>query len=416
MIRCFFLAGYDVEAAHVEEHHKRGAKRNSSFIRHRTGASAPPSGPVALVENLCARCTMVHVLYIVTQYPEQFEGKEAEVLTFREGVTSTQLKTMMVILKQRNKVTGKCMLDFSSVLNALLVQQAKSSTLPTNYENLKRWKTSVSPVDIEWVVQCLKCSALAFRSQSESRPRQGDCQSCSENLDEQLRANRGISIHISLVAQIKSYLTRGYLQALAKDFEKFARDCPRGAFYDNVIRDGNVPISAGTDGSNLFGWVKGRTLYPVIVFFENIPTSYQTRFPVAVMIYGGVVEEKPSPKFCYDILDEDIEEFNASPPEWQPGVTKRLCLIKVHADAPEKALVLRQIQYNGRFSCPMCMVEGHSFGGKIRFPNLHHQQPSEIRDEASRLACAETLSELWDEDPMIKHFKGINGLPIHHSR
>ncbi len=177
----------------------------------------------------------------------------------------------------------------------------------------------------------------------------------------------------------------------------------------------------GSDDAAFTKW-KSNMLYPVVTFFLNIPPCYWNKFPLLHCFYCGPTCNKAPEELFHASALKMINEYNRNPLEWPDGTKKKLRIINNSGDALEKAKVLRQVPHHGKHSCFFCLVRGEAEPGstKLKYGQLFHQQPSELRSEKQRLEYAEKfkqLMDLWEEgllsgrepDPVF----GVKGIPFY---
>lgn len=345
----------------------------------------------------------------------QIENTPGNVLVFKKTVTDFCIWAMMLAILAKHKISRHCLIDIFRMLNTLFV--SKKPVFPQHWDSLKRALTKLIPVKSQWVVYCSTCEEIVFKGLLKRVPRQATCPACGANLKKDLEEGKGLMVSIPMKDQIKSYLDAGHLRILINDLKNSSEDQNHGELHRRAMADNKVPIRIGSDGAPLTKWPQ-KSIYPIVAFFSDLPPPYQRRFPILIAVYCGQTKNKPHPLILYKLLKQDLESVNGAGLTWVDGSRLDLEVTMVNADNPEMALVLQQ-RTSGYYSCPTCLIKGEQLEEEenttVRFTELVHEHPSQLRTRHHRLLCAEKINDHEEETGEIQEIAGVQGYPLLHS-
>lgn len=341
-------------------------------------------------------------------------------------------------VKVRHGLSDEALFSLMEGENASLDRKTVSRYLPVSLYRTGKQLDGLIPFTYKYVTYCPKCESLVSTS---SKPlKEAECTVCGDNLSN-LLSNGGCHFVILPVRkQIEQYCLRPKFQSLIRKFSSVKYGKLRGPLHDGLLEAGHFSLTIATDGATLSKW-SHTTLFPIFLFFNNLPVSYQVVYPVLCALYCGHSRYCPPRHVFFKFLVEELRELEQNHIVWtdDTGVERRsltyvtLCC----TDAVEKAKVMNHKGHGGYYSCPYCKYEGenvqreatslfprrrgvrgeiisgpsttvsrqtHETGraagggrrranvGRVKYPKLLHEGPSvEWRDPKERVAIGEEI-------------------------
>lgn len=340
---------------------------------------------------------------------------------------------------------------------------------------VSQWRTGKEiqgflPFHYKYVTYCPSCSSIIGRS--SELVKEGICGTCGSNFSDVLSQGGGHFIVFPVRKQIEAYCTRPKFQALVRKFKGARFGKVQGPLHRGVIDKGHLSVTVATDGAVLSKW-SNTTLFPIVLFFNNIPVSYQVVYPVLCALYCGPTRFSPPRHVFFKYLVDELRELEENPIFWKydTGMPVRslsyvtLCC----SDAPEKAKLMNHKGHGGYYSCPYCKYKGELVvkdpssvfpprpsgkkakkprerrksggnenpnkeseegtqgtsnapnqnqkrqGGKVKFPKLNHKQPIfPIRDPKERIRVGEELVKKLKEkgETETEEKEGVLGIGV----
>jgi len=313
-------------------------------------------------------------------------------------------------------------MDPSTVLRPLPVSMYKTSKELDGF----------IPFHFKFVTYCPKCETIL--KTSTQCPKQAECHECGDDLTELLLKGGGMFVVLPVRKQIEAYCSRPKFQSLVKKFRQSKHGKLSGPTHDGVVDQGHFSLTVATDGAVLSKWSK-TTLFPIFMFFNNIPISYQVVYPILCALFCGPSRFSPPRHVFFKFLVEELRSLECSPINWKydtgENVTSLAFVTLCCTDAVEKAKVMNHKGHSGYYSCPYCKYKGEvvsvdpasSFptknkgkggggkGGKIKFPKLNHEHPvMEWRQGKERVEIGERIVRSLAEESFQGNFTGVDGV------
>ena len=354
---------------------------------------------------------------------------EEEVLACQVSIKMSSNLTDAAFLRQINFIS-----------RGLLLKRHK---LPQSRYKVTKQLKKLSRITPTWVAYCPIC--LGIVSETPEKPQTGTCDKgpdCNKyDLKEDLAAGNCLFMSLSIKEQIKSYLKNKNFRHVIRKFSKMKGSHLGGKLHKGLIEAGHFDLSLGIDAGQMHNF-SGKQILPAVLFFNNLPVSWQLRFPILAALWTGQSGKKYQPPrnlFLQKMQEELRRLGTVEEVEWRDDLGKtwrsKTFLTTVLSDGPEKADLLNQVGTAAAYACPFCFVKGkilrrekypHIFlitnkmrkttGKKyihgIRFPKLIHVKKCRWRESQERLAMglAAARKRLALKDTNY-HNKGIKGLP-----
>lgn len=265
-----------------------------------------------------------------------------------------ELWAILFGLYYAHRMSRHLLFDLCRAVNAML-DESSVFRFPNTLDTVQSHMKSMIPIKSHWVIFCEDCQKICREVISDEQPKSGVCHHCGKDLKEDLNKGIGIFKTIPVKDQVESFVKNTSMEAAMKEYAKLDKFITRGRFYEAVREAGNFPVSIGSDATPISEW-GSKTLYPIILFFQELPPSLQARYPILVAVYCGQTKNKPPPHLMYGILKRELRSLRENPIV-SDGVSKCLDPIFAQADCPEKGSVLNQ-HTSVYFACHVCLEPG----------------------------------------------------------
>ena len=262
-------------------------------------------------------------------------------------------------------------------------------------------------------------------------------------------------VTVGIQEQIESYLKQDKFRSMIFSGTQNQRGLISGTMHQGIIRKGDFDMFFCMDACPLYKRTNDCIL-PAVLFFNNLPVSYQTKYPIIAGLFVGPSQRKPPRQIFLQAMEQDFQRLGKTGIKWTSASGKefdsKVFLTVCGSDAQEKCIILNHVGPTGYFSCPFCIMKGVSIGpdnfkevfdpnnifrrsaanvpkkqteaGKqppqkkttARYPVLLSEVGDDhrVRTSQSRLTMGEKV-EKWNKNKTpynTQHTDGIKGLPV----
>jgi len=326
---------------------------------------------------------------------------------------------------------------FTKQINFMLnsMKEKKFSKLPQTRAKVREdLERIMQKIPVTHVVFCPTCNFIC--DESTKRPTDANCPKCKINLKKEVMNGRAMFMTLSIKKQIKGYLKQKKFCSLLRRFSKMKHKHMNGKMHRRLIKAGHFDLSLGIDAAQLHR-KQGKSFLPAVLFFNNLPATWQLKFPILAALWtGGTKHKPPRSVFLKPMLAELRTLGTCQTIRWKEDtgryVKSKVFLTTVISDAPEKAELLNQ-KGSGTYACPYCYIVGQTLTaeenervfdpenafrktqgttkvGGTRYPSFRRYKwrDSKKRMELGRKVARRRVSK---SDPKYE-LKGIKGLPV----
>ena len=276
-----------------------------------------------------------------------------------------------VAIKISSNMTDACFKRHINMIAKGLTD--KRHNLPQTRHKVSKQLHKLSKIKPTWAVYCPKC--LRIISETSQKPTDVKCKgpTCNNySLKQELAEGKCLFLYLSIKDQIKSYLKNKAFRHVLKKFAKMKWNHLNGKLHKRLIKEGNFDLSLGIDAGQLHQFSNKQVL-PAVLFFNNLPVSWQLRFPILAAIWTGSSkkEDQPPRNVFLQRMVEELRKLGKTDFDWEDNSGKkhrsRAFLTTIISDAPEKAEMMNHIGVSGYYGCPFCTAPGRTLF-KDRFP------------------------------------------------
>jgi ribosomal protein S27E len=243
--------------------------------------------------------------------------------------------------------------------NASMVQKTVHKALPVRKWQVSKQLQGFIPFHFKFVTYCPKCENII--ETSDEPLKEVDCDGCGYDLKDTLAEGGAYFIVFPIRKQIEAYCSRPKFQTLVRKFRTVKYGKVNGYLHANTIESGHFNLTIATDGATLSKWSQ-TTLFPIVLFFNNIPISYQVVFPIICALYCGPSNLSPPRHVFFKFLVDELRDLEVNPIEWKYDtgvpVTSLTYVTICCSDGPEKAKLMNHRAHGGYYSCPYCKYKG----------------------------------------------------------
>ena len=316
--------------------------------------------------------------------------------------------------------------------NASMDPDSVLRPLPVSMYKTSKELDGFIPFHFKYVTYCPKCETVI--KTSTQCLKQAECHECGDDLTDLLLKGGCTFIVLPVRKQIEAYCSRPKFQSLVRKFRQAKHGKLMGPTHEGVVEDGHFSLTVATDGAVLSKWSK-TTLFPIFMFFNNIPISYQVVYPILCALYCGPSRFSPPRHVFFKYLVEELRSLECNPIQWKyengQRVTSFSFVTLCCTDAVEKAKVMNHKGHSGYYSCPYCKYKGEAVssdpassyptkpkgkggggkGSKIKFPKLNHEEPiMDWRQGKERVQIGERIVRSLAENSPQGNFQGVDGV------
>lgn len=317
-----------------------------------------------------------------------------------------------------------------------------SGDLPKTRYAAEKCLKETSAIKATYVVYCPKCLEICETGLT-STPKEGKCKNseCNFDLKDELAKGNCFFLTLPVKDQIESYLKDKKFAAIVRKFGLMHESHMNGELHKGIVRGGHFDLSLGIDAAQLNRSV-GKSILPCVLFFNNIPVSWQLRYPLLAALWTGPSTNKPPRQVFLKFVQAELRVLGTVGHEikWTDDLkiphASLVFLTTVISDGPEKSDLMNHIGCSGTFACPFCFAKGvtltkeaypevfdesNPFRRTIgttkiqgkKFPFLPQKDKFRVRTAAGRLAQGRNVARKQIQLKKPKYSEeGIKGLPI----
>jgi hypothetical protein len=303
----------------------------------------------------------------------------------------------------------------------------------------KKELLQVCSFEPEFVVYCCLCNDILKRDKTYQTT--GFCPTCEVDLSARLRDGQCQFATLPIRTQIEMYLKNKQCARIFRKFREMTWSHMNGSMHKDIVTKGDIDLSLCIDGAQLNNRM-GRGFMPALLVFNNVPVSFQLRFPILAAIFGGKKSHCPPRSVFLTDMAAELRELGEEPVDWFDDLgnkqRSRVFLTTVITDHLEKTFMMNHASHGTKYGCPFCLIEGkmiaagqfphalrkHRFrktagktriGGGHRFPDLRHNQRLGVFPPRSSQERLRIGLEVAEEQQVSEDFtfdkKGIKGIP-----
>nr|XP_050026874.2 uncharacterized protein LOC126522173 isoform X1 [Dermacentor andersoni] len=204
------------------------------------------------------------------------------------------------------------------------------------------------------------------------------CQACQADMKVSLLNNAGCFFSILNIKQQIGQSIAKFKDLLFAQMEKIEQglqcdsvsDITSGAFYKSLRQSGKIShkdltLTFNTDGSPVYKSSKA-SVWPIQFTINELPPGVRRQSPVLAGLWFG--HKHPDMMVFMDKFVEALQAVGTV--VWQHGtetVRSKVHSICCSVDAPARAAVTNQTQFNGRFGCCWCLTCAEQIEGTPRY-------------------------------------------------
>lgn len=300
----------------------------------------------------------------------------------------------LLAVKIRHGLSDEAFFALLEGENASMISSSVTRTLPVSMYKTSKELDGYVPFHFKYVTYCPKCETIIDTTSKALK--EAKCLNCGDDLRPLLAKGLCTFVVVPVRKQIEAYCSRPKFRSLVRKFRCAKHGRPQGDLHRGVVDEGHFDVTVATDGAVLSKWSK-TTLFPIFLFFNNIPISYQVVYPVLCALYCGPSNMTPPRHVFFSFLVEELRNLEVEPIIWEydngEKVESLTFVTMCATDAVEKAKVMNHKGHSGYFSCPYCKYKGRSVvrkatslfpvrpgmkatsnnTGKVKFPKLLHE-------------------------------------------
>jgi hypothetical protein len=300
----------------------------------------------------------------------------------------------------------------------------------------KKILSAAKAINPTFVVYCPFCETILNRS--ENFQTEGSCPDCEVDLQDQLCDGHCQFVTLSVREQIESYLKNKRFTRLLRKFRKYTECHMNGILHEGIISKGDFDLTFYEDGAQLNNKM-GRAFMPALFLFNNIPISFQLRYPIVAAIYGGRKKYAPPRSVFLNDMAEELRKLAEDPIKYTDDKGNEMeslvfmpCVLTDHL---EKQFLMNHAMHNTKFACPFCLIKGRiirvknfgptfankqfrkttsdkAIGGGHRFIQRSRLKRFPMRDSNQRVQIGIEVAEEQQRTGNFKHEnQGIKGIP-----
>jgi hypothetical protein len=301
--------------------------------------------------------------------------------------------------------------------------------LPKTYATVKNLCEKMVPIRREWITYCPFCLLILKQSFNPLR-RDLSCPDCDKEIPiEKIVSGQCYFVLLSIRAQLKSFLEAGKLPILLSKTKKIQRATVKGPLHDGLEFPKALDLTMGCDAAPLTKRSK-ISIFPIVLFINNIPVTYQLRFPILAALFCGRSHNVPPAHVMFELVVKELKELGLNPIKWECGSKKfetKVFVTLCQSDAKQKAELMNIYGTSGRYSCPYCYSRGWAYNkttegkgstsSKIIFHHLvESRRCAKRRTEAEFRSQARVGARFWQEHgkpiPSTQN-KGVKSFPVY---
>lgn len=349
--------------------------------------------------------------------------------------TEQEFVACQVAIKISSNMSDRAFLkQINCLLNGLA--EKNISRLPRTKYAATKQLAAMAKIPVTYVVYCPECHEIC--GESFEKPTAATCRECKISLKDELAEGNACFMTISVKKQIQGYLKQKKFRALIRKFSTMSHKHMNGSLHKGLISGGHFDLTLGIDAAQLHNR-PGKSFLPAVLFFNNLPISWQLKYPLLAALWSGPTSMKPPRSVFLKFLLVELRKLGTTQKiRWKDDLGRRVksftFLTTVISDAPEKADLLDQ-KGSGTFACPYCFIEGETLTiekyprvfrnnpfrrtvgtskvGGTRYPKCTYEKRFPWRMSKNRLVIGrQVLRRKLDTGKTKLTIKGIKGLPV----
>lgn len=260
--------------------------------------------------------------------------------------------------------------------------------------------------------QCTKCNVYLGTKEELEQSDQTHCHVCQENVTTKTKYKKNFFITLPIELQIRKMIQENIEHVDLSDSQStdYVKDFRDGDIYKEIKQKLNgsdfVSITFNTDGGQVFKKSKDSSFWPIQFFINEFSKNIRFKRNM-IMCAGFSYGSTPDMSTFLKPFIEEVNKINEGGGisiRMSDESVRRFLIVPLHCtvDSVAKCHVLNSIQFNGRFGCPICEIEGDSSTGGIRYCNSAQEVP--LRENLESRDCMRIASET---NKIVKGYKGL---------
>jgi hypothetical protein len=307
------------------------------------------------------------------EYRETLYGKRTKPLGFLT-YTPEEFISGLISIKMSCNMSDACYLKLLSFTADGL--ESTDHELPATRFKSTSHLTKMLDINPKYIVYCEKC--LEICGQSFKTPTAAHCRNCNIVIDQQLAEGKGFFLVLPIKEQIEGFLRDKNFVLVLRKFSLMHESHMNGSLHTDLVKGGHFDLSLGIDAAQLHKF-PGKSILPAVLFFNNLPVSWQLRYPILAALWTGPTKNKPPRNVFLRYMQKELRELGTFDSIfWKDDRGQEheslTFLTTVISDAPEKADLLNQISCTGEYACPFCMIKGETITF-AKYPHVFVENP-----------------------------------------
>lgn len=322
---------------------------------------------------------------------------------------------LIAALVMRHGLTGDALADLLTLLNIVCFKESSNGVWLT----ISKFRQFLLSAKYEFKCHyyCSNCLTLI----DDKSQKMCDTPSCS-NTDLQKTGALLYFIEVPIIMQICAMFKRKtFCSNLDYRFNKTSSnnitDIYDGQIYRELFVPGklkereNISLTYSTDGVPVFRSSQ-YSIWPLYFTVNELP--YKMRIKKEFVILGGLWFGKIKPHMLtylhpYYLTLRKLETDGCEVTDaYGRSFTSKAFLIAGTADLPARCMVCNMVQYNGKYSCHMCIQEGETFrtqkGGSIHvFP---YKENDPVGPQRTKESVKQDVQEAVNTQQTVRGIKG----------
>jgi hypothetical protein len=365
-------------------------------------------------------------------YREVLFGKRSKPLGFLNYNAEEYISGLLSIKMSSNMSDATYLKLLAFTANGL---ESTDHELPATRFKATNHLTKMLEIKPKYIVYCEKC--LEICGQSFKTPTAAYCRNCEVDIDQQLAEGKGFFLTLPIKQQIEGFLRDKNFVLVLRKFSMMDECHMKGSLHTGLVKEGHFDLSLGVDAAQMHKF-PGKSIIPAVLFFNNLPVSWQLRYPILAALWTGPTKNKPPRGVFLRYMQKELRDLGTFDSIfWKDDLGQEheslTFLTTVISDAPEKADLLNQISCTGEFACPFCMIKGETITiekyphvfvenpmrrtigqssvGGTRYPDIETEYPWRTSAKRTETGKKVALQRTEKKNPNYVE-QGIKGLPV----
>ena len=190
--------------------------------------------------------------------------------------TRDEILSNFISLKLKRNLSDRVLEEIFYVLNKGLDKDTLENDLPDNKCTLASTLKRSTSFTWEYVIFCPDCHNIV-RKESE-KLNEAICKVCNSDIGKShLQRHRGRFIILPIRKQINNYLKNKDFVSVLRVFHGMKYGKLNGKVHQHLFKNLDFSLYLGVDSANL-STDGSITIFPAVIFFQNVPFSLQHRF------------------------------------------------------------------------------------------------------------------------------------------